>query len=493
MIPGFRPTLLRAAASALLLHLSASVFAEDRALLIGVGDYANPQVPDLVGIQTDLENMAVMSELLGFKQIKKLQDREATSANVQHAIEEWLIKGTGPQDRALLYFSGHGTRIPDQNGDEQDKTDEVLVTYDVTLSNGTLSGVLVDDDLHRLLKAVPAKEVLVFIDACHSGSATRSIRLGNLSSGVGEGQSKFFSYKGMPQTGGAEVAMATRAGDESLHYIALSAASDDEQALATSKGSLFTRAVTEIISQGVQKESLGIRGTKRVKAQATQVAEGLTLAYVHQQATQRIAQYVTQNQQISNDRIHHPQLTGNPQLARRALRVRPITLGHGPRWERFLALVNQTKNPLPIQSNEQSYEEGDELQLSMQIPIHKGYLNIIQVDTNDQVNLLYPNQFQTDNRVEKGRFDLPLEGFQWTVQEPYGPTLIVAILTRKKVNLYEESDGKRDGSGRILETFPTMNPVTASRAFGTVAATSGSSIHATALVVQTCKEMAQCP
>ncbi len=103
-----------------------------------------------------------------------------STAKVYDAVENWLIDGAGPDDRVLFYFSGHGSQIPDENNDEDDQFDEVLLLYDAALTEKrgrqTLSGVLIDDDFNQMLARMKSRNILVILDACHSGSATKRMR-----------------------------------------------------------------------------------------------------------------------------------------------------------------------------------------------------------------------------------------------------------------------------------------------------------------------------
>ncbi|MBU0498788.1 MAG: caspase family protein [Gammaproteobacteria bacterium] len=467
--------------------------AADRALLMGVGEYADPKY-NLVGIDTDLRNMEVVAERLGFKDIKVLKDAEVTSGTVAQTIEDWLVKGTGPDDRTLIYFSGHGTRIKDENGDEEDKADEVLVLHDFKAEGGKISGVLVDDRIHELLTAIPARETLVFVDACHSGTATKGIvALANRSSGNSEGVSKFIFYPGMPEGGGKDVAVAEKEG-AGLRYVALSAASDNEQALATSRGSLFSRALAETFNEGVRKEGeQRKRGMQRVDkgeqgaAQTAQAAKDLTLEQVHRLTTEQIAQYVREDQGISPDKIHHPQLSGNLDLARKALLVRPATQGGGSEWSRFLQFAQAAGGKLNARAVATKLEEGDLLQLEVEIPEAKGYLNVVQVDALDQVTVLFPNQMDRNNEVRQGAEALPgRRNFDWTIHEPYGPALVLVFFTQRKIDLFEQSNGQRDASGKLLEAFPAISSAAARAAVPTQA------LHAAAFEIGTCETLNQC-
>ncbi len=69
-------------------------------------------------------------------------------------------------DLAFIQFSGHGTQVRDQGGEEVDGLDEVVVPSDVATA-----GFLVDDDLAACLALFnPRTLVCCVMDCCHSGS-----------------------------------------------------------------------------------------------------------------------------------------------------------------------------------------------------------------------------------------------------------------------------------------------------------------------------------
>ena len=84
-----------------------------------------------------------------------------------------LINSTKPNDIAVFYYSGHGTQEIDISGDETDGIDEVLVPYDVGLSDPKY---ITDDTLSFLIKKVSERgqHVVAIIDASYSvGIVTR--------------------------------------------------------------------------------------------------------------------------------------------------------------------------------------------------------------------------------------------------------------------------------------------------------------------------------
>ncbi len=95
-----------------------------------------------------------------------LINKDATATEVTKGIAaagDYLDDG----DMFFLSFSGHGSRMKDRNGDEDDGYDETWCLYDQ---------MLVDDDLFELLKRFrPGVRVLIIADSCHSGTSAKDL------------------------------------------------------------------------------------------------------------------------------------------------------------------------------------------------------------------------------------------------------------------------------------------------------------------------------
>ncbi|CAN7432647.1 caspase family protein [Rhizobium sp. LjRoot30] len=162
-----------------LLLASFAARAEDRALLIGIGDYE--KLPERMFLHGPVNDVAAMKTLLtgtlGFKpeSIKVLLDKEATRSAMIAAAEEWLVAGTKPGDRVYFYYSGHGLQVKDDNGDEEDGLDEAIATYDITPGESDWTNIIRDDDIQALTEKMKDRMVTLIIDACHSGTLSRSL------------------------------------------------------------------------------------------------------------------------------------------------------------------------------------------------------------------------------------------------------------------------------------------------------------------------------
>ncbi|MFO0719386.1 MAG: caspase family protein [Nitrospira sp.] len=144
-----------------------------RALLIGINRYQ--VLPTLNGSLNDIDTMRqVLTTRWGFQSqhITMLTDQAATRAGILGALER-LVQDTGPSDVVYVHYSGHGSQVEDLNGDEtEDHLDETLVPHD-----GRTPSVpdITDDELEAIVSKLKARSILIVLDSCHSGTATRSL------------------------------------------------------------------------------------------------------------------------------------------------------------------------------------------------------------------------------------------------------------------------------------------------------------------------------
>ena len=143
-----------------------------RAVLIGINRY---QIPgsDLRGCVNDVKNLEqALTTYYGFsaQDITSLTDLQATKKAMQAAIQK-LVTGGKKGDVLLLHYSGHGSNVPDDNGDEADHRDEILCP-----TNLDWEDPLRDDWLRKTLnKLRSGVSLTVIMDCCHSGTNTRAI------------------------------------------------------------------------------------------------------------------------------------------------------------------------------------------------------------------------------------------------------------------------------------------------------------------------------
>jgi hypothetical protein len=147
-------------------------------LTIGVSDYskatgfagAGTHDNDLPGTPTDVKNVQRTLKGFGFDDASTIQlfDRSATTGAVRAALER-LAATAGANDVAVLYISTHGM---ERNYGKAGMT--MPVFYDTNV--GADPNSLLDfAELVKLFSRIPAKQLIMFIDACHSGGAAKQM------------------------------------------------------------------------------------------------------------------------------------------------------------------------------------------------------------------------------------------------------------------------------------------------------------------------------
>ena len=141
-----------------------------RAVLIGINKYQVPGA-DLQGCVNDVKNLSgALKTYYGFidKDIAMLTDAQATKKAMERAIKKLIASGK-KGDVLLLHYSGHGSNVPDDNGDEADHRDEILCPSDLDWKDPFR-----DDWLRKTLgKLRSGVSLTVIMDCCHSGTITR--------------------------------------------------------------------------------------------------------------------------------------------------------------------------------------------------------------------------------------------------------------------------------------------------------------------------------
>ena len=160
--------------SILLWPMFADAVGQRKALLVGINDYARSAIPDLRGAVNDVNRLAeILQKQMHFPEanIVKLTDQEATRDRILSELSK-LVNSTQKEDILYIHFSGHGSQVADQNGDEKDGYDETFLSYDARQQ-----GIpdIVDDEFEQLFNKLASDNVLIVFDSCHSGTVTRSV------------------------------------------------------------------------------------------------------------------------------------------------------------------------------------------------------------------------------------------------------------------------------------------------------------------------------
>lgn len=150
-----------------------------RALVIGIGKQEDSAWNKING-DKDVPYVLEILNAAKYGQIITCINEEATKAGIVSAFQT-LTQSCQPNDIVYIHYSGHGQQMKDIGNDEADALDECWIPYDAYRKpSDTYRGEkhLVDDEVNMLLTNIRNKigargKMLVVIDACHSGDATR--------------------------------------------------------------------------------------------------------------------------------------------------------------------------------------------------------------------------------------------------------------------------------------------------------------------------------
>lgn len=137
------------------------------AVVVGIEKYRS--LPSSDYSRQDAEKVTDYLVALGYprRNIELLTDERATRTDLEKALEVWLPSRLKDGGKVLIYYSGHGSPNPTTG-------EGYLVPYDGDPKYLAVSGYSLKR-LYEKLGTLHARQVVVVLDACFSGSGGRSV------------------------------------------------------------------------------------------------------------------------------------------------------------------------------------------------------------------------------------------------------------------------------------------------------------------------------
>jgi len=156
------------------------------AFLIGIGDYPQEGGWQKIHASNDLTiiRQALLNRGFPAENTTTLTESEATYEGILNTWNQRFVPKLRAGDVVYFQFSGHGQQVADDGNDEADGYDEAIVPYDSPLryEAGVYTGerLIRDDKLNELFTSLrrqlgPSGNLMVVLDACHSGTGTRGM------------------------------------------------------------------------------------------------------------------------------------------------------------------------------------------------------------------------------------------------------------------------------------------------------------------------------
>lgn len=418
------------------------------ALIIGVSTYATRNVPDLPGVKHDMASASAIARAMGIPEGRTtvLRDAQATKAGILRALEA-LGSSVGDGGRALIYFSGHGTRWYEAS---VKGCREGLLAYD--------GQALTNEEIARHTRRIGerADKVIVMIDACHS-EGVNSVR-GAVRSGYF--RPKFF-IKDVPTASACEkasnlrvrglLAENTRLGGLAENFVHITSSRADEASFdEPGKGGLATQGVRDcLLDQVPDADGSG----------------AVTMAEV-----ERCAQrFVDEKLKTSRDLLpHHVTVTGNRNIVPVTVaRPPPVTLPAEPPAAtsvpplappgasaaslatlREIAAQADPRRKVSVTPSRATLRIGrDSLGLSLRSS-HDGYVYLVLLGSDGKsFYVLFPNGLDADNRIAANQeLTLPRPEWRFVANGPAGTDHVLALVTETPRDLSALSLAKPDAA-----------------------------------------------
>lgn len=131
------------------------------ALLVGINYVGTSN--ELFGCVNDVNNVKERLSTKQFSKITTLTDAQATKAAILQEFKQMMINAVSG-DVLFFMYSGHGSYMADQNGDETTGYDQLIIPVDLN--------PIRDDDLKTLIQMYLKPNVTLFamFDSCFSGT-----------------------------------------------------------------------------------------------------------------------------------------------------------------------------------------------------------------------------------------------------------------------------------------------------------------------------------
>jgi hypothetical protein len=143
-----------------------TLYRQSWAVVVGVNRFHHPAITPLNYAVNDARTVAQALEPLGFprQNVTLLLDAQAIKSEVERLLRSVMSRATGTEDRLFIFFATHGTTTALPGGGEEG----YLLFHDTDLKDLGYTALSMRD-LKQMSQRIPAKQILIAVDACYGG------------------------------------------------------------------------------------------------------------------------------------------------------------------------------------------------------------------------------------------------------------------------------------------------------------------------------------
>lgn len=431
-----------------------------RAVVFGISNYTIPGVTPLLGVPRDMVSAGVMAQLMGISadRITWHREGEVTKAGMTAVLTQ-LAREISEGEPVLVYYSGHGSRMPDPASPSQ-CIEGLLTADDQLLSSREMAQLL--QPLARITDGL-----FVFFDSCFSGglAATRASEDSGLRAKFAPRAGELSNCQAVNDL--ANPPRGTRATGNRYVYAAAARANevslDDTETggLATNNflgcmmqnngAAMSVDALRACAQSGIERR---LANEKRYLPHHMTITGDLNLRPVRTNLTPALKQQMVAS-------AAQGQLANRPAEAKAAFVSSSLITQGWPQvynpQQAFNAIAGKADVSLALKVDvPQTLKINTQnLQMTVQAPAD-GYLYVFQATGDGKsAYMLFPNLSDRDNRVRAGQaLDLPRASWPLVATGPEGENQLLVVFSSTERDI-SQLVGRVDGPFFDIAVSPT--------------------------------------
>ena len=431
-----------------------------RAVVFGISNYTIPGVSPLLGVPRDMVSAGVMAQLMGIdaSRITWHREGEVTKAGMIAVLNQ-LAREISEGEPVLVYYSGHGSRMPDPRAPNQ-CIEGLLTADDQLLSSREMAQLL--QPLARITDGL-----FVFFDSCFSGglAATRAADNSGLRAKFAPRAGELSNCQAVNDL--ANPPRGTRATGNRYIYAAAARANevslDDTETggLATNNflgcmmqnngGTMSVDAIRACAQAGIERR---LANEKRYLPHHMTITGDLSLRPVRANLTPAIKQQMVAT-------AAQGQLANRPAEAKAAYVSSSLVTQGWPQvynpQQAFSAIAGKADASLALKVDVPQTLKINTQQLRMKVQAPAdGFVYIFQATGDGKsAYMLFPNLLDRDNRVRAGQsLDLPRASWPLVAAGPEGENQLLVVFSPTERDI-SQLVGKLEGPFLDLAVSPT--------------------------------------